>query len=505
MTKTATRTKLGYLATRTRMVVPGDDREREVLVVHDVPIFTAHKRGDRVLDDKWMAAAVKTAKAEQRGGYLPPLHLRHHEPTTEMNDSVRAAGVFKITGARPYTYEGKRRLAIFADLIVTNRWAQDEVLDMLYPYVSVEIFRPDEEPRINGLSMLDHEAPWFRFPLVAVRQVETRESDAVVPGLEGVSGDTFRDGDFTRARDGRQSLVACYGRDRGSLALLYRLGAAVDEEDEKDLEELETEEVADAGAGEGEGDEAASLPGHEDEDDQENAEDDDSMSIAELVKKIEAGELMQKDMDAILEAIQKQGDGDEPGDDPALAPAPGMEIMKDEGAKQLFSAMQKLVKDQRKVMAKQQAQIDAIELRDKQRDVKAQRTTDVAWALKKLEGVPLGADLKKKLAKRHETYGSDGFRAYVEDLAASTGAIPKDDTGGDLNFREAPKVAMLFSDQGTKAVEDASVLSAEFDYLTKQGVGLSHPRETYVLINMKELGYDPEPVQAKLYKDNPKK
>ena len=49
------------------------------LVVQNVPIFVTCKRGDSSFDKGWLEQAVMAARQAELEGYLPPLHIRHHD------------------------------------------------------------------------------------------------------------------------------------------------------------------------------------------------------------------------------------------------------------------------------------------------------------------------------------------------------------------------------------------------------------------------------------------
>ena len=186
---------MGYRASRD---------EQGILRIHDVPIFVECQRGEHVFDAAWIEQAVEAAFQAAREGYHPPLHLRHHEAATE----VKAAGYFCIKGTGRLTFKGAPRVAVLADLVVTDPTVQEHVLAQRLPYRSVEIFDVNE-PRIDSLALLDHEAPYLELPMLMVSQVSgAAQSHAdTVARIRNPIGD-------------QQELVACFQRGRSAHVLL---------------------------------------------------------------------------------------------------------------------------------------------------------------------------------------------------------------------------------------------------------------------------------------------
>lgn len=148
----------GYSATRDA---------QGILTIHRVPIFVECSRDEHQFDASWISQAVNRANRAAAEGYFPPLHIRHHEAGQE----VRPAGYFKIVGTSPIQFKGAMRVAVLADLVVTDPAVQDEVLAKRLPYRSVEIFDADE-PNLDSLALLDHEAPYLELPMLMVSQVD---------------------------------------------------------------------------------------------------------------------------------------------------------------------------------------------------------------------------------------------------------------------------------------------------------------------------------------------
>ncbi len=446
-------------------------------VFHSVPIFAECERGDLCFDAKWIAGAVAEAQQQERDGYLPPLHTRHHEPATDQTDAVKAVGVFRITDAGPVTFKGKRITAVFADLIVTDPGMADELGRMKYPYRSVEIFDPEGPPKINGLALLDHEAPYLELPMLFAGEVDDkRDQDALahsraegmIPDT-GVAGATSFSLNYSR-KSGDPVLGSVQHGKRA--VLLFKFP---DEDNMTDDNKQSTDNPANF------------ADDSEDKDeDGENMEGGEGggLDVGSVVKAIESGDISVADMDAILAAIQAQGGEPAPEeegvDEPAPAPAPGAEIMKGGTAAA-------------KLFAHQQGKIDALEAKDRARDAADKRTTDVGVAMKRLDGKPLGSDLEQRLTKFHNTVGgnAEAFKEYVDTMARSVGELPSDNSGANFAGQpKMPKAAMAYQNHGGEAVDQAAHFSREY----QSGIGrnMRASEEAYVRINMKRLGFDIE-------------
>lgn len=470
MTTTVTHTAMGYRATWETVVVPGYDVPQRVLLVHDVEIFCACTRGDFVVDERWIVKAVERAKRKQREAYLPPLHIRHHEPATEQNDSVHSAGFFRITGTRPITLDGKRRLAVFADLIVVDEWSQQQVLTMRYPYRSVELFDPDNRPpSIDGLALLDHEAPYLELPMLLVKGVEDGGEGNGTPGFASVGPPTFRRAETVVLGPHGDPVVACF-RSGPHRSFLFRQEPIMADNDpatnEPTQSVLFTEDE---------------KPADKKDGDKENMEEDGGggLDVSSVVKAIESGEISVADMDAILAAIQAQGSAAEPEpkvEAPAPAAAPGAEAMKKNSGAMTAQ------------MAAMQGKIDGLEARGVARDEADVLKEDVTAGMTLLADRPMG-DLDKleaKLVKFHKARGhGELWTAYLDSLA-QTVPLPDGDTT-EARFqsqdKQTPDVALKYLDGGgTDAVDRATNFARQHKAL--QGRGSKITLERYVEINM---------------------
>lgn len=133
------------------------------LVVHDVEIFCETERGGKVFDVVWIRQAFEYAMQQQRDRYLPPLHVKHHKTGNE----VTAAGKFEIKAVKQIPYKGQNVAALIADFHVNDKSTEEALMMGKFPYRSVEI-EDVNIPKIDGLALLDHDAPYLELPMLMI-------------------------------------------------------------------------------------------------------------------------------------------------------------------------------------------------------------------------------------------------------------------------------------------------------------------------------------------------
>jgi hypothetical protein len=430
------------------------------LTIHEVPIFVECQRGEMCFDAGWIETAVAKARQAATEGYLPPLHIRHHDdgPVPE------PAGFFRITRTGPITFKGKTRTAIFADLVITRPWVEEDVLAARLPYRSVEIFNV-EKPAIDSLALLDHEPPYLELPMLMVADIE--ENGARVASA------TFANPYLSEAAQSTDGVVACFRRGHSAHLLM---------QDETSMTTKTQEEAG--GASFAYGDDKAKMAdeekkmAHDGQDKQDMAEDAD-----------DADEKMQEGMtaDAVCEAI-KAGAFDM--EQLAMIVADATEMMEEKGDA-MEPAQAQVPGEAMSRMSKLEGENVALKARLDERDATDERTKDVGAALKRLEDRPLGADVEQKLARYHETHGAAAFRDYVDSMVQTFGALSHSDTAAVALAAQAnstPGIAMDYTEQGTDAVEQAAQFAREHGELVKHGA-TRMSEERYVAVNMQRAGF----------------
>lgn len=141
--------------------------------VYDVPIFAAHERFGFSFDRAWQEKAVANAQALAASGYVAPAHVHHHELFVSPQVGVERAGFYlpKRVEERSYPWSAGAVATTIADLLKIEDATYQEIAAGKLPYLSVEIRGEEFDPEkaaFNGLALLPHEAPYFRFPLLTV-------------------------------------------------------------------------------------------------------------------------------------------------------------------------------------------------------------------------------------------------------------------------------------------------------------------------------------------------
>jgi len=449
-------TALGFKATR------NDDGS---MTIHAVPIFVRCKRGEHDFNEAWIDKAVAASKLAEAEGYLPPLHIRHHAPGAD--DAVRAVGVFRLLGKSPIVFKGKTRPGILADLIVTCPGAQQEVMEKRLPYRSVEIFNVDN-PRIDGLALLDHEAPFLELPMLVVNQVSGGAQTAAE--AVGVAGATFKAGWQMDAGVNDQGVVACFTRGR-TAHLLMESNMADKTPEQIAAEEAKRVALADGG----EGDKPGGDKPKKDED-MEGGEGG-GIDAKGCAKAIASGAISLADFQLIKDAMETaeaasgEGEGEETPANVAPAATPG-EAMSKQYSPEAFAKLQGENEANAAAIVKMQAD--------------TARTGEVDAALVKLDGKPLGADLKERLTAFHAEHGAKAFLSYVDGLASATPTTPDITRGADAfggSANDIPEAAMKYEAKGADAVEKAAKFAREWKALHDSG----HTRMAearYIEVNM---------------------
>lgn len=438
------------------------------LTIHEVPIFVECTRGEMCFDAKWIATAVAKAQQAATEGYLPPLHIRHHDdgPVPE------PAGFFKITRTGPITFKGKTRTAIFADLVITRPWVEEDVLAARLPYRSVEIFDVDK-PAIDSLALLDHEPPYLELPMLMVADIEEPNTLSVPTSGQTVrvANATFANpylASGTRSDDG---VVACFRRGQAAHLLM---------QDEETMTTKTTDEANGAAFAYGDddakmadekmGDTAEKQAEMADDAEQADEKMQDGISAEAVCEAIKAGSFDMEQLAMIVadatEVMEEKGDAMEP----AQAQVPG----------EAMSRMSKL-----------EGENVALKARLDERDALDERNKDVGAALKRLEDRPLGSDLEAKLTAYHKDHGAAAFKDYVDSMVQTFGALSHSDTAAVAFASQAnktPGIALNYTEQGTDAVERAAQFAREHAELTKHGA-TRMSEDRYVAVNMQRAGF----------------
>lgn len=455
----------------------------DVLHVHDVEIFCECERGDLTFDDDWIESAVKLAKDQQKGNYLPPLHIRHHKRGRDEED-VRAAGMFQITGTRRISYRGDRKLAILADLIITDKQAQQDVLAMKYPYRSVEIMDVSASPEIDSLALLDHEAPFLQLPMLMIH------NGGAVHHEKSWSMDHADDAMVACFRKGSSAHLLMQAADLTPETAMSDTATEPEEGTKPEQQALFMQEPPQAHA------EQASPPAAPQEKAPEKPDDADSepdtpppdpTDVQAVVGAIQSGAISIADMDKILAAIQSQQSAAaqpevaaEPPQPQAPAATPGAETMSKETSESGMDEQMAELAGKNRALETRLTELEAERTRDK----------DVAVAMERFANRPMGSieELEQDFVAFHKENGPKAFAKYVDGIAKNIGVMPEknDGDGGDLTSYS--ELALSFQDKGTDAVDMAARFEKDWEEL--RGSGLTVDLKSYVTREMARVGQE---------------
>lgn len=430
------------------------------LVVKDVPIFVECARGETSFSQEWIREAVTKARLAEAEGYLPPLHVRHHGD----KEPVRAAGFFRITKTESIKFKGKTKLAIFADLTITDPEVDSEVLTARLPYRSVEIFDVDL-PAIDSLALLDHEAPYLELPMLMVSEPwnNSEEQGAVVAHA------TFRNPFHNLPVDQDAQLIACFRRGQQATIILS-------DEAHTPMSKTKTKSKMSKDSSEAPTPTPVTpsiviMKDDDEEDGDEEKMQDDVVDVDRVCEAISSGTISVADMEAILAAIEaaKGAAAADDSEEEVEVPVPGESM----GAK----------------MAKLAGENDALKARMDERDQSETQRANVTEAMQRLEGRPMGSGLKDRLGTFHSQHGALAFVAYVDSMVNTFACI---ESGGDAGVTQrfsgqtigTSEVALSYTDKGADVVEQAAQFSAIWKDLSNRGhVRMDEKR--YVELNMK--------------------
>jgi hypothetical protein len=228
-------------------------------------------------------------------------------------------------------------------------------------------------------------------------------------------------------------------------------------------------------------------------------------TVADIIKTIKSGKIAVKDMEAIVSAIRER-EADKADDDaPADVDAPGAKMQKHEDeegvihdatetpatpadANEDSPVAIELAAMKGEVMALRK-QLNATEATGKRKD-------DVAVAMQRLKGRPMGAEIEKELIALHKEHGPKAFAALVDRLVKTFAVAPDDAdaaarfAAGEVLDDDMPECVEPWHGSGAKAVKQALDFAKEWELLKSKG-GLRSTQDSYVALNMARAGFKP--------------
>ena len=212
--------------------VQNDDGTWNIGIDKDIPIMgTVHEVGvkgnEKPIGIKWLRAALRKHRdlEEQPGGaYYAPVHLRHHSENPDQDETV-PAGFLRLNRIAPAFDGGDNKAAIFASLYNVPDEIYQQIKAKKWAFRSVEVASWDK-PQISSLSLLNTEAPFFKYGLTTIGKETPAQAVEIIP-IEAAA----------------PALALCESGAGGSI--LFNFSEARRMAEEKIKEELEIEEELD--------------------------------------------------------------------------------------------------------------------------------------------------------------------------------------------------------------------------------------------------------------------
>lgn len=185
--------------------------------IYGVPVFSEHQEElpngkVRIFSREWLAGALARAQTRQAEGYYAPAHVRHHSfgRSDVLESQVEAAGKVRFSHLGDLVLGGKPTATIFADLVGIKPEVYDRIRRGELSYRSVEVLKPSEM-EIDSLAFLDHEVPFFRYPLLRV--AEGKDEATLTEPADSTALTTGAGRAFHTRTDGSLAVLFSY-RDR---------------------------------------------------------------------------------------------------------------------------------------------------------------------------------------------------------------------------------------------------------------------------------------------------
>lgn len=406
------------------------------VTLHDVEVFAefAHPKGFE-FDREWIESAVAKLQAKEAEGYLPPIHVLHHEGMNE----VEQAGFFRVTGTRMLTLDGREVLGVIADLTITNPSAADRIQARQLPYRSVEILDVNN-PFLDTLALLDHQPPALKFPML---------------GMEGF-GAQFAEFTFHRHRVAEQAAkgfeVLASGQGGSASRILFRASPMENNDDDK-----KPAQMAEGDEGEGGG-----------------------VSVKDVCAAIKSGDISVADFEEIQKAMAERAapeadddDDDEP-EQMMAGPDTPKEMQMSDPASQADPKMA--------------ARVFELEAKLAAREAQDQRRVDVAKAVTRLTGrAGIGADAEAKFSAYHEEHGPKAFAGFVDQLASTLPMEMFGDQEAAARFssQSQGRSAEVMAYENPAEQDMAAQFAAQYDELCQMGARPSQDKARFIKINMR--------------------
>ncbi|MFH1603578.1 MAG: hypothetical protein ABIH03_06700, partial [Pseudomonadota bacterium] len=185
-------------------------------------------------DESWLADAVRKFNDEKRRGYVPPVHIDHHDKTgTSREPAGQIAALYLGQDDEGVT-------TLFADLVNIPRQVMGEIVKMRLPYRSIEVNNPAVH-QVSSLALMRTVVPFHHLPIT---QVSLEDGEDISQFAESANRVLFMELADDR-HPGHLSIVQKFG-ERKNKKPLDRI-SSVDDSVDGDIEDedyLSDEELA---------------------------------------------------------------------------------------------------------------------------------------------------------------------------------------------------------------------------------------------------------------------
>ena len=203
------------------------------LDIFNVPIVSELAKGERAdlpdfeITSDWLKAALARANTRGAGGYLPPLHVHHHDD----GPPKPRAGYFRPMKVGALDLGGRKVQTLFADFLRIPADVGMRIMRGELPYRSVEILNVNSEPEVDSLALLDSQPPQFRYPLLSIAKlIKQDDPNFIIPQLAASSP--------------RTAAVAFAAFAEHSAAAVFNFGGSTVADEDKDKKDEELKAAA---------------------------------------------------------------------------------------------------------------------------------------------------------------------------------------------------------------------------------------------------------------------
>ena len=417
----------------------------EFWTIRDVPFFSELPAGVRSntepIGRDWMHAVIRRHEQLERDQkHLPPVHANHHDSG---RDNFRL-GFLRPTKVGQIVLDGKKRWALFGDIIHIENHHYQSIKALGYPYRSAEIGR-GWSPEIASLALSEDEAPHFKLPMLTIgserRPFDRTFSPENAPALA-----------FSEVAD---SSFVCFSF-RGAKMPKPKTDKLVSDTNDKDPDE------------------------------EKLAEDEVGQKIAKVIADFQSKlpDIIKNILEDMIPPTVRTAEGETPVEPSMLRAVREALGLKTDEVKMDKEKTGDKTKDVEH-LAELTAKIASLEEKNRQREKLEKVDVLVAAqiATLKTEGWHLAKDTETAM-RDIATASETALEKFVAEYKKNTPKDPPKSLDAIPIFKEEPPEMQKYRTQSPEVLSAALALSKQFDDLQEQGCKLSSTREEFIDINL---------------------